>query len=241
MSASKGNLLFVHGMCHGSWCWQEAFIPYFENEGYQCVAIELEGHKEGNEKSIGHVRLSDFDRNLQAAIEALEEPPTIIGHSMGGLVVQRYLRQGACKKAVLMATVPPKGALAASWRVIKNYPGTIKYLLKGDLLGFTRAYDQLFFGTEISDKKRSAYHKKLCAESFRAYLQLLLPLGKSNFSGPMLVIGGEEDKIFTTREMEQTAETYGADLDMIAGGAHDLMIDTQKREVAKIIHRWIEQ
>ncbi|MDW3191671.1 MAG: alpha/beta fold hydrolase [Cytophagales bacterium] len=241
MSASKGTLLFVHGMCHGSWCWHDAFIPFFESKGYQCLAIELEGHQEGNEESIRHVRLSDFDRNIKEAVKAIKEPPIIIGHSMGGMAVQRYLRKGTCKKAVLLATVPAKGALAASLRVIKKHPGSIKYLLKGDLLGFTRAYDQLFFGTEISDKKRSTYRKKLCAESFIAYLQLLFPLGKSNYSGPMLVIGGEEDEIFTTREMAQTAKKYGADLDIIAGGAHDLMIDTQKQEVAKIIHRWMHQ
>lgn len=241
MSVCPGTLLFAHGMCHGSWCWQDAFIPYFEKKGYQCIAIELQGHQAGNEQSIGHVRLTDFDKNIQDALDGLDEPLILIGHSMGGMVVQRYLREGKCKKVVLLAPVPLHGAFAASLWVMKNHPGAIKYLLKGDLLGFVRAFDHLFFGSEISDEQRVGFRTKLCAESFIAYLQLLLPLGKTNFSGEMLVIGGEEDEIFTTREMEQTARKFGADLDIIPGAAHDLMLDPQKRKVAAIIHRWIER
>lgn len=241
MSTAKGTIVFVHGICHGSWCWQDAFIPYFEKQGYHCLAIDLDGHQEGNETSINHVRLKDYVKNIEEAVSNLDEAPIIIGHSMGGMVVQRYLKSGKCKKVVLMASVPSKGALAASMRVISRHLGSIKYLLKGDLLGFVHAYDQLLFGTQIQDKQKAAFKTKLCAESFLAYLQLLFPIGKINFSGEMLVIGGDDDQIFTTREMEQTAQKYGADLDIISGGAHDLMIDTQKREVAATIHRWLER
>lgn len=171
----------------------------------------------------------------------MDEPPVLVGHSMGGMVVQRYLRTGQCKKVVLMASVPPRGALAASLRVIRKFPGSLKYLLKGDLLGFSRNFDHLFFGTRFAEKKRKQFRKKLCSESFRAYLQLLFPLGKTDFSGEMLVIGGEEDQIFTTKEMEQIARKYGADLDIISGAAHDLMLDDKKKEVAAMIHHWLER
>lgn len=85
------------------------------------------------------------------------------------------------------------------------------------------------------------FRKKLCSESFRAYLQLLYPLGESDYSGEMLVMGGEEDQIFTTKEMEQTARTYGADLDIIPGVAHDMMLDPKNKEVAATILRWLEK
>jgi hypothetical protein len=34
-------IVFVHGMCHGSWCWEEQFIPYFEKQGYNCIKFNL--------------------------------------------------------------------------------------------------------------------------------------------------------------------------------------------------------
>lgn len=241
MSASKGALLFVHGMCHGPWCWEEAFIPYFERRGYQCLAVTLEGHHEGNENSINRVGLSDFDRNLQEAINHFSEPPVLIGHSMGGMVVQRYLKTGRCEKAILLASVPPDGVLKASVRILTKYYGAWKYLLIGDLLGFARAYDHLFFGRKITDHQRQAFKKMLCAESFKAFLQLILPLKNVNYKGQLLVLGGEEDEIFTSKEIEQTARKYGADLDIIAGASHDLMLDHNRLEVAKSIHRWLER
>lgn len=111
MSGNKGTILFVHGMCHGSWCWEEAFIPFFERKGYQCQTLTLEGHVAGNKQSISHVRLADFDRNIGEAVSSMNEPPFLIGHSMGGMVVQRYLRTEKCRKVVLMASVPLKERL----------------------------------------------------------------------------------------------------------------------------------
>ena len=29
----KTPLLFVHGMWHGAWCWDEFFLPFFEEAG----------------------------------------------------------------------------------------------------------------------------------------------------------------------------------------------------------------
>ncbi len=40
----KETIVFVHGMCHGAWCWEEQFIPYFKELGYNCIAFNLPGH-----------------------------------------------------------------------------------------------------------------------------------------------------------------------------------------------------
>ena len=36
-------LLFLHGSFHGSWCWQEHFLPYFVDAGYTVVAPDWRG------------------------------------------------------------------------------------------------------------------------------------------------------------------------------------------------------
>jgi pimeloyl-ACP methyl ester carboxylesterase len=36
-------MLFVHGMSHAAWCWEEEFIPYFTALGYDCYALSLRG------------------------------------------------------------------------------------------------------------------------------------------------------------------------------------------------------
>ena len=41
---------------------------------------------------------------------------TLIGHSMGGLVVQKYLERHAAPLGILLASVPPTGVLATTLR-----------------------------------------------------------------------------------------------------------------------------
>ena len=87
MPANKGTILFVHGMCHGAWCWEPYFLPYFEQLGYHCSAINLRGHEQpGSTVSINHIGIEDYVADLQKAVSLLCEPPIIIGHSMGGYV-----------------------------------------------------------------------------------------------------------------------------------------------------------
>ena len=242
MKKPKGTILFVHGVCHASWCWEEFFVPFFEKRGYTCRAISLTGHEPGRREPIHHLRLSRYIQDVEEAIRQSGAPPIIIGHSMGGMIVQHYLKKGHSGKVILMSSIPPRGAFLSSLRVIAKYPIALKYLAKMDLLGLFLAKDELMFGTDMPRGKREAYKKQMCAESFRAYLQLLLPARlKKKFPDQMLVIGGDQDRIFTTREFEQTARKYEADLDLIEGGAHDLMLDRRKKPVAEAMLRWLEK
>ena len=49
----KTPLLFVHGMWHGAWCWDEFFLPYFADAGYHATALSLRGHAGSEGKITG--------------------------------------------------------------------------------------------------------------------------------------------------------------------------------------------
>ena len=231
----RETIVFVHGMCHGSWCWEEQFIPYFEQQGYNCIKFNLPGHEiEGSAKRISF-SLGDYVQSLHKEVERLDEPPIIIGHSMGGMVLQHFLKTGCCKKAILMSSVPPSGALLASFRVIFRYPGVIPYLLLGNLLGAFKKYPHLMFN---KPNLTSRYSHRMCAESFRAYVGLFVPISHTS-TIPILVLGGSKDKLITIRELESTANHYNAKLTIIEGGSHDLMLDEDYEKAAHAIENWI--
>jgi pimeloyl-ACP methyl ester carboxylesterase len=48
--------------------------------------------------------------------------PVLIGHSMGGMVIQKYLELHQIPAAVLMASAPPKGLLASTLRIAGKHP-----------------------------------------------------------------------------------------------------------------------
>ena len=242
MPANKGTILFVHGMCHGAWCWEPYFLPYFEQLGYRCMAINLRGHEQpGSIVSINHIGLEDYVADLQKAVSLLREPPIIIGHSMGGRVVQEYLKVGVCKKAILLASVPPQGVLRTSIRIICKNIGIIRFLLSRDLLSAFKYYDQLMFGSNLSSEDVANYKSKMCSESFRVYLQLLKPISRmpSERKIPILVVGGEKDKIFTVTDIQKTASFYDADSVVTEGAGHDLMLEPEYEKTAEIILEWI--
>jgi pimeloyl-ACP methyl ester carboxylesterase len=232
----KETIVFVHGICHGAWCWEERFIPYFEKLGYHCIAFNLPGHEtEGCVKPISY-SLNDYVQALRSEVEKLKEPPIIIGHSMGGMIVQHFLKTGSCKKAIFMSSVPPSGVLAASLRILLRYPGVIPFLIQRNLLGAFKKYPHLMWNKAVLTKQ---YLHRMCAESFYAYLGLFIPVALQS-SIPILVVGGDNDGLITVREFESTAKYYHAQLAIIEGGSHDLMLDEDYEKSALAIANWIE-
>ncbi len=232
----KETIVFVHGMCHGAWCWEEQFIPYFKELGYNCIAFNLPGHEtEGSISRISY-SLNNYVEALSIVVESLDIPPILIGHSMGGMILQHFIKNGSCKKAVLMSSVPPSGALRASLSVIFRYPGVIPFLLRRNLVGAFKKYPQLMLNRDILIER---YAHRMCAESFSAYLGLLIPISH-NSSVPVLVLGGSKDGLFSVREFESTAKHYNAQLAVIEGGSHDLMLDEDYKKSAVAIANWIK-
>ncbi len=231
----KETIVFVHGMCHGAWCWKEQYIPYFEKLGYHCIAFNLPGHEiEGKTKRILY-SISDYVQALRRVVESLDTPPIIIGHSMGGMILQHFIKTGSCKKAILMSSVPPSGVLLASLRVIFRYPGVMPFLLRRNLVGAFKKYPHLMLNKDLLIER---YAHRMCAESFRAYLGLLIPISH-NSSVPVLVLGGSKDGLTTVREFESTAKHYNAQVAIIEGGSHDLMLDEDFEKSALAIANWI--
>lgn len=114
-------LLFVHGAWHGAWCWDKYFLPYFAENGYDAHALSLRNHgKSDSPGSIKTVRISDYVDDVARVSETLESPPVIIGHSMGGFVLQKYLESYSAAGAVLFASVPPSGVISVALNMIAH-------------------------------------------------------------------------------------------------------------------------
>lgn len=94
------TIICIHGMYMTALCW-EHWAAYYQAKGYACVAPPWPGREEPVERlrekhpdpALGQLTLSDVVNHYAAIIEALDHAPVItlldiIGHSMGGLVVQ---------------------------------------------------------------------------------------------------------------------------------------------------------
>jgi alpha-beta hydrolase superfamily lysophospholipase len=100
-----------------------------------------------------------------------------------------------------------------------------------------------FFPDTMPEEQVNAYFAKMQDESFLGFLDMLilnLPRPKRVAPLPMLIVGGEADRIFTPYEVTSTAKAYQATLKMFPGVAHDMMLDPQWKHVADTIINWLQ-
>ena len=103
-------LLFVHGACHAAWCWDEHFLDFFADKGYRAVALSLRGHGASSlSKPLKSCSIADYVDDVHAVVGNLGSPPVLIGHSMGGFVVQNYSGMHGAPAGVIMAPGTPQG------------------------------------------------------------------------------------------------------------------------------------
>ena len=116
-------LLFIHGMLHGAWCWDVHFLDYFAQQGFAAHAVNLRGHgsSDGRDK-LRWTRIADFVDDVASAVRELPSPPVLIGHSMGGFVIQKYLEDHEAAGAVLLSSPPPVGLLGTALRIARRRP-----------------------------------------------------------------------------------------------------------------------
>ena len=131
-------LLFVHGGWHGAWCWDDHFLDFFADAGYRAVAVSLRGHGTSpTTKPVRRVSMADYIDDVRVTAENLGGRPVLIGHSLGGFVVQRYLENHRAPAAVLLGSVPPHGVRGRAVRVWRRHPLiSIRAFAGGTLLEF---------------------------------------------------------------------------------------------------------
>jgi len=240
-------LLFIHGAWHAAWYWDVHFLDFFQQAGFDAYALSFRqhGHSEGNEK-LNSLSIQDYVADVRQVVEEIGEDLILIGHSMGGFVLQNYLSLYACKAAVLMATAPYYGAWNTSINFLRSFPfAFFKGLLTLNLFQVVNTLQKAkwaFYEDQIDTEQLKQYTNQLTGESFRAYLGMLFPSIKikHHLAIPMLVLAGGKDRIFSLKENIKTAQHYQADFKEFPQATHNLMLGSYWEEIAQYLLNWIK-
>ena len=245
VASSETAVVFVHGAWHGGWCWSEHFLPYFAEHGYRAHAFDLRGHgRSDGATSLRRSRIADYVADLKSVVDGLGGSPVLIGHSMGGVVVQKYLETEAAAGAVLLATLPPVGGLSVAARLARRYPmAMLKVLATRSLRPLVATPErarEMFFSKSISSARLIEHHARLQDESFRAFVELiaLIRPRPEQVQVPVLVLGAHRDSIITPAEVAATAAAYRT-TPALFRTAHDMMLDDGWPQVADHILEWL--
>jgi pimeloyl-ACP methyl ester carboxylesterase len=246
-SSRRPPLLFVHGAFAGAWCWDEYFLPWFSARGYPAHAVSLRGHAGSTlSASLDSVSLEDYVADTVAAAAQLDAPPVLIGHSMGGIVVQRAARACNAIAMALLAPVPPQGLGSSIWSLATRDPplflGLGMMQLGGNANSARRARNYLF-SKSLSEADAIRYLTRMQRESQRALMDLTWPQRawiESSVGVPAFVVGAERDAFFTRGMVEETARLHGVSPAFFPGMAHVMMLEPGWQDVAERVCAWLD-
>ncbi|WP_137009649.1 alpha/beta hydrolase [Aquitalea aquatilis] len=240
-------LLFVHGAFCAAWCWQRTFLPWFAQQGFDCWAISLEGHGDSDgQQYLSAISIDDYVRNLDAAVKRIKRTPIMIGHSMGGFVLQQYLTSRTLPAAAFLASVPPTGLASSSLRLLTQAPGLLLNLNLYQQGSYNPAESELrdLLLSHDAPEATTALLTQCCQqESQRAVMDMTLvnPLAIRPIQPlPALVLGAAEDMLISPEDVVATAERLDVNAEILPHMGHMMMLDTRWERTAERLLQWLD-
>ena len=130
------KIVFIHGLYMNGRSWAP-WVEYASQRGYDAIAPSYPFH-EGEpsflrahvEPAIGRLQFKDVLNTYKRYIDTLPERPILIGHSIGGLLVQKLVNDGYGSIGVAITPAPPTGIFSfsptffrANWRHVDPFAG----------------------------------------------------------------------------------------------------------------------
>jgi len=244
-------LLFVHGSSCGSWVWAN-FTSYFSSRGWTCHVLNLRGHHLSPPiDDWADVGVEEYLEDVDRAVQMIDDTFILIGHSMGGVLAQKYAETKNPEKLILLHTSPPiqvvqKIDFSAFLKRGKE-KGRImgEKVLESDgdpnnLIGY------MFDEGNVDDDVLEMTHKKMGKESSRAIIEMQkVNVDNENVRCPVYVLGFNLEKLgihYPVNLSEELARYYqAADYRIIEPGGHMFMLEKNWEEFADVIGTWLKE
>ncbi len=176
----------------------------------------------------------------------LPAPPVLIGHSMGGFVVQKYLEKRLVPAAVLLSSVPPQGLMSSMFGLMFQKPGMLtdlNNLMTGGRVAVETLREALF-AQPVDAEDLQRFFRYAQPESHRAIWDMTLfnlPHPSRVTRSPLLVLGAERDHLIPPSLVQMTAMTYGVEAEIFPDLGHGSMLERDWLLVAERIRDWLEE
>jgi pimeloyl-ACP methyl ester carboxylesterase len=213
------TIVFIHGAWTTPRCWRY-FAPLFEAQGYRTLTPAwplkdrpIEHQQVHPDPRLAKVGIPEVVAHYQRIIRHLPEPPLLIGHSFGGLIVQLLLDQGYGAAGIAISSVPPRGVCALGFSPVK----AAKHIRR--LFGTPSRWRGILpppqrDADEIALRKAQEIDVQLVPESRKIFWQLFTRVAQVGFRNPrrapLLLVGCGSDRCLPVEAQKQNHERYGA-------------------------------
>ncbi|SDE96494.1 Lysophospholipase, alpha-beta hydrolase superfamily [Mucilaginibacter pineti] len=250
----KKTIVFIHGMFQNPVSW-EKWISYFNEKGYDCIAPAWPLHegvpadlRNNPPAGLGDLELQTIVDEMERIVTSLPEKPILIGHSVGGLIVQLLVQKGLAEIGVPINSIAPNAMLAFDWGFMKN-SALIANPFKGNapFEMNLESFHESFCNTMSMEDTQEAYQRTATHDSRNVLRDCMGEAGQIDLDlphAPLLFIGGEEDQIVPYELNQRNAEAYTDEVSIVDFKAfpnrgHWICGELGWEEVAAYISEWL--
>lgn len=255
-------LILIHGAWLSARSWEQ-FSEYFSSRGFDVSAPEwprkhgdVEALRAEAEELAG-LGLAEIVDHYAALIDELDEPPVLIGHSFGGLIVELLLDRGLGRAGVALSPAPPKGILVLPFSSLKAASPALAHPSKRrGIVSLTREeFTYGFVNTFTPEAAAAAYERYAVPETGRIFYEAgfanfsLHPPSQVHFSNedraPLLIVGADQDHTVPASVSRAQYDKYGrssarTDYLEFEGRPHLFVVGDGADEVAAAIDSWLD-
>jgi alpha-beta hydrolase superfamily lysophospholipase len=256
------SLILIHGAWLSSRSW-ENFADYFGKRGFAVSAPEwprkhgdVEQLREDADALAG-LGLTEIVDHYEALIRGLEQPPVLIGHSFGGLIVELLLDRGLGRAGVALSPAPPKGILVLPFSSLKVASPALVHPSKwhGVVALTSEEFTYGFVNTFSPDEAAAAYERYAVPETGQIFYEAgfanfhLHPPTELHFKNteraPLLIVGADKDhtvpaSVSHTQYKKYERSPARTDYLEFEGRPHLFLVGEGWQEVAEAIDSWLD-
>ena len=218
MGSARPTLVFVHGMYMNGRSWAP-WVERAATAGFDGIAPDWPFHdgapaalRRQIDPELGSLTFGRVVRHLQEVISGMPEPPLAVGHSVGGLVVQRLVNDGLVRAGVAISSAPARGVISLDPHFLRaNFPHVNPFAGNRPVIMTPARFHYAFCNTMSRSASDRAFEEYVVPESRNVPRSTLTRSAGIDFRrdhGPLLFIAGDNDHLCPERMVARNAMAY---------------------------------
>jgi alpha-beta hydrolase superfamily lysophospholipase len=260
---ARTPVVFIHGLWVHASAWQP-WVDLFNESGYDAVAYGWPGDSDtveatrANADAVADHGVDEVTHHYAKLIADLPAKPIVIGHSFGGLIVEKLLGDGEAVAGVAIDAAPIKGVLPLPISALRvafaalNNPGNIDAAVSLTLEQFHYAFGNALTPEESADLYERWTIPSPARPLFQAATANFNPHSQTKVEvdnedrGPLLLTMGGMDHTVPEAITKSTYKQYRksaavTEIVEFPDRGHSLTMDHGWREVADSVLGWLKK
>ncbi|WP_316831726.1 alpha/beta hydrolase [Pedobacter aquatilis] len=248
------DIIFIHGMFQNPKSWGK-WADFFSAKGFNCIIPAWPMHegepsalRQNPPAGLGDLHLDDIITEIETLV-LKHDKPIVIGHSVGGLIVQLLINRDVASAGIAIDSVAPNAMLDFDWGFFKN-SALIANPFKGNEPFYMdeKAFHGSFANTLSEEASNEAYREFATHDSRNVLRDCMGAAGELDVEithPPLLLIAGEKDEIIPNTLTKKNFEAYTDASSITAfkefsNRSHYICGEPGWEEVAEYSYQWLQ-